>query len=78
MLILGGLGCSKEQQWYHLSDVSGGATIDLTVSFAFAYKKSKTQIESVVAQTESVAYMTNLSVAILRRNFSYTNTIRCI
>ena len=60
MLILGlsrGLGCSKEQQWYRLSDVSDGATILLTVSSAFACKKSKSQIESVVEQSESVAYV---------------------
>ena len=29
------------------------------VSSAFVCKKSKSQIESVMAQTESVAYMTN-------------------
>ena len=48
-----------EQQWYRLSDVSVGATILLIVSSAFVCKKSKSQIESVFAQTESVAYMTN-------------------
>ena len=55
MLILGqsrGPRLSKEQQWYRLSDVSGGATILLTVSSTFAYEKSK-------SQTKSVVYMTN-------------------
>ena len=37
----------------------GGATILLIVSSAFVCKKSKSQTESVMAQTESVAYMTN-------------------
>ena len=61
MLILGlsrGPSCSKEQEWYHFSDVSG-VTILLTISAAFACKKSKSQIGSVMVQTESVAYMTN-------------------
>ena len=55
MLILGhsrGPRLSKEQQWYRLSVVSGGATILLTLSSAFAYEKSK-------SQTKSVVYMTN-------------------
>ena len=62
MLIIGlsiGPRLLKEQQWYRLSDVSDGATMNLTVSSAFACNKSKSQIESVMAQAESVAYMTN-------------------
>ena len=52
MLILGhsrGSRLSKEQQWYRLSDVSGGATILLTLSSAFAYEKSKSQTKPLSA-----------------------------
>ena len=62
MLILGlsrGPRLLKGVEWYCFSDVSDGATILLIVSSAFACKKRKSQIESVMAQTESVAYMTN-------------------
>ena len=62
MLILGlsrGPRLLKGTEWICLSDVLDGATILLTVSSAFVCKKSKSQIESVMAQTESVAYMTN-------------------